>query len=157
VLLAFVVLVAFQSFNDARSGAQDEADSTLELSHTLEFFPRAAHQPIQGDLTCHARAVINQDWPAMRDQTVSPFTAHWGLKTDNSFRKLPVHSLREKTAPGSLPDINDDRINARRDRLPPADPIVTTPVWVILLIGAALNIGFVLIFIDRRSERFAVQ
>ncbi len=157
VLLAFVVLVAFESFNDARSGAQNEADATLEMSHTLEFFPRADHQPIQGVLICYARGVIDQDWPAMRDQTISPETIHWGLKLDNSFTKLPVDNLRQQAGMASLLSINDDRINARRDRLTQAEPLVTTPVWIILLIGAALNIGFVLVFIDRRSEGFAVQ
>src|SRR5262249_23851537 len=117
----------------------------------------AAHDPIQADLICYARAVINQDWPAMRDQTISPDTIHWGLRIDNSFSKLPVHSLKEQAALSSLLSINDDRIGARRDRLTQAEPIITAPVRIILLIGAGLSIGFVLIFVDRRSERFAVQ
>ena len=41
VLLAFVVLEAFGSFNDARTGAESEATARVELSRNSEFFSRA--------------------------------------------------------------------------------------------------------------------
>src|SRR3954447_10423163 len=47
VILAFVVLAAFQSFNDAKSGAEQEATALVELSRTAQFFPperRGAHE-----------------------------------------------------------------------------------------------------------------
>jgi hypothetical protein len=34
---------------------------------------------------------------------------------------------------------------------------VTTPVWFFLILGALVNIGFVLLFIDRRSESVSVM
>src|SRR5262245_1233376 len=47
VLLAFVVLEAFQSFNDAKAGAEAEATTVLQLSRTAEFFPVAERDPVE--------------------------------------------------------------------------------------------------------------
>src|SRR5262245_653103 len=66
VLLAFVVLEAFQSFNDAKSGAEEESIAVLQLSRTADFFSPAERDPVEGALICYGRAVIHQEWPAMR-------------------------------------------------------------------------------------------
>src|SRR3954469_24905605 len=58
VILAFVVLAAFQSFNDAKAGAEQEATAVVQLSRTAEFFPPAQKDPIEGVLVCYGRAVI---------------------------------------------------------------------------------------------------
>lgn len=39
VLLAFVVLVAYESYNNAKAGAEKESDAVIELFRTAEFFP----------------------------------------------------------------------------------------------------------------------
>ncbi|MGC1799842.1 MAG: hypothetical protein WA701_05585, partial [Solirubrobacterales bacterium] len=48
VLLAFVVLEAFESFNDAKTGAEEEATTVLQLSRTADFFPPAERDPTEG-------------------------------------------------------------------------------------------------------------
>src|SRR5215813_9138170 len=57
VLLAFVVLEAFDSFNDARAGAETEATNVLQLSRTAEFFPASEVEKFEGELICYGRAV----------------------------------------------------------------------------------------------------
>src|SRR5436305_4018568 len=52
VLLAFVVLVAFQSFNDAKDGAQAEADAVAELSRSGDFFPPHERDRLDAQLEC---------------------------------------------------------------------------------------------------------
>src|SRR6188508_3251272 len=60
VLLAFVVLEAFQSFNDAKTGAEEEATTVVQLSRTAGFFTPAERDPIEGVLICYGRAVIHE-------------------------------------------------------------------------------------------------
>src|SRR5215211_5557521 len=54
VLLAFVVLIAYQTYNDAKAGSQAEADAVVELFRSAEFFPPEERREMQGDLTCYA-------------------------------------------------------------------------------------------------------
>src|SRR5215211_2603156 len=58
VLLAFVVIEAYDSYNDAKSGAEQEADAVLKLSRTAEAFPPDDTRRLQGTLVCYGRAVI---------------------------------------------------------------------------------------------------
>jgi hypothetical protein len=157
VLLAFVVLIAFQSHNDARAGARAEADAVLEQFRTAEFFPRGERGRLQGQLICYGRAVAEQEWPAMREGGQSPVVDRSSDLLQQSFHGLRVRTPRETAAFNALLELRNARIDARRERLAEATPEVTAPVWFILLLGAAVNIAFVLVFIDRRDEAFTVQ
>jgi len=56
----------------------------------------------------------------------------------------------------ALLEERDVRTDARRQRLFEAQQVVSAPVWLILVLGGALTMAFVLLFTDRR-ESFAVQ
>lgn len=157
VLMAFVVLVAFNSYSEARLGAEDEADVILEQFRGAEFFPAAERRELQSELVCYGRAVVSHDWPAMREGGRSGVVSEWAREVQATYVGLPVETEKEGWAFGNLLTLGNDRADARRERLARADPLVTDPVWFILGLGALLNIAFVLIFIDRRSESLAIQ
>src|SRR3954470_18439543 len=72
VLVGFVFLLAFQSYETARSSSQDEAVAAIGLFHIAEQLPPTDRDVLQGDVVCYARSVINLEWPAMGDQRSSP-------------------------------------------------------------------------------------
>jgi Protein of unknown function (DUF4239) len=159
VLLAFVVLIAFQQYDDAKAGAQSEAGAVIELFRNAEFFPGAERREIQGELTCYGRAVVEQEWPAMSGGRSDPLpmVEEWSVRLQRSYVSLRVRTPREQAAFSNILDLRNDRVAARRERLAEAEPTVTAPVWFILILGAVVSIGFVLLFIDRRGEVFAAQ
>src|SRR5919202_193269 len=59
VLVAFTFLLAFQSFDRARTASQDESTSTTALFRTAALFPPADRDTLRADLVCYARAVIH--------------------------------------------------------------------------------------------------
>src|SRR5436309_6357609 len=67
VLLAFVILAAFQTYNNARAGAGTEANAVLDMGRTAALFPAAERDQLRSDLVCYGRAVVNEEWPAMRN------------------------------------------------------------------------------------------
>ena len=156
VLLAFVVLVAFESYNDAREAAEQEADAVQELFRGAEFFPDERTE-MQENLVCYGRAVVHDDWPAMRDQGRSQLADDWALALQEEYEALPVGNLKEAAGFENLLNLGDDRVDARRQRLTQSTPIVTSPVWFMLGIGALLNIAFVIVFLDRRGESLLVH
>jgi hypothetical protein len=156
VLLAFVVLIAFESYNDARGGAEQEADAMVELFRTAGFFPEESKE-IQDNVLCYGRAVVFHDWNAMRDQERSPVVDKWALALHDDYEQLQPTGVKQEAAFAHLLDLQDKRVDARRQRLTQATPTITTPVWFILGIGAFLNIGFVLVFLDRRGESLLVH
>lgn len=156
VILAFVVLEAFQSFNDAKSGAEEEATTLVQLSRTAEFFPAAEQEPIEGVLICYGRAVINDEWPAMKEGRRSPVVQTWVNRFQDDLKELHPHTPAEEAAFLQLLDQQDKRTDARRVRLSEANRALPAPVWFFLGLGALTTVGFAFFFADRR-ELFIVQ
>jgi hypothetical protein len=157
VVMAFVVLIAFESFNDAKDGSQQEADAVLELYRAVDYFPASERDPVQGRLVCYGRAVVAHDWPAMRRDERSAIVDDWSYALQRAYRSLSVPGPKEKIAFADLLNLSQDRVDARRLRVTQASATVTAPVWLILGLGALVNIGLALLFIDRRSESLVVQ
>jgi membrane associated rhomboid family serine protease len=156
VILAFVVLAAFQSFNDARSGAEEEATTVLQISRTAEFFPAAERGPLESVLICYGRAVIDDEWPAMKDGNRSPLVQTWVNAFQGDLKQLEPKTEAQKAAFLQLLGQQDKRTDARRTRLAEANRAIPAPVWFFLVLGAFITIGFALFFADRR-EGFIVQ
>jgi hypothetical protein len=156
VILAFVVLEAFQSFNDAKEGAEEEATAVVQLSRTAQFFPPAERDPIQAVLICYGRAVIHQEWPAMKQGERSPAVQIWVNRFQGDLKQLHPETPGEEAAFLQLLGQQDKRTDARRARLSEANRALPAPVWFFLALGAFITVGFALFFADRR-EHFIVQ
>jgi hypothetical protein len=156
VILAFVVLAAFQSFNDAKSGAEEEATTLVQLSRTAEFFPPDQGDPLEGVLICYGRAVIHDEWPAMKEGRRSPVVQVWVNRFQGGLKQLDPETPGEEAAFLQLLEQQDKRTDARRARLSEANRALPAPVWFFLGLGALITIGFAFFFADRR-EHFIVQ
>jgi hypothetical protein len=156
VLLAFVVLEAFDGFNDAWTGAESEATAVVELSRSSEFFARADRDRLAGHLICYARAVIDDEWPAMRDGERSRVVHRWVESLGMAMRQLDVRTPSHEATFLQLLEQEANRVEGRRAHLSEATRALPAPVWFILGLAAALTIGFAFLFADRR-ERFIVQ
>ena len=156
VILAFVVLAAFQSFNDAKSGAEQEATALVELSRTAQFFPPEQGDPIEGTLVCYGRAVIEDEWPKMKEGERSQLVQTWVNRFQGDLKGLKPETPAEEAAFLQLLEQQDNRTDGRRIRLSESNRALPAPVWFFLFLGAFITVGFALFFADRR-EHFIVQ
>src|SRR5829696_4179444 len=156
VILAFVVLAAFESFNDAKAGAEQEATAIVQLSRTAEFFPAAEKDPIEAVLICYGRAVIDDEWPAMKDGDRGPLVGAWVNRFQGDLKQIEPRTEAQKAAFLQLLEQQDSRTDGRRERLSEANRSIPAPVWFFLCLGALVTVGFALFFADRR-EGFIVQ
>ena len=156
VLLAFVVLEAFQNFNDARSSAEEEATNVVELSRYAAYFTADDRNRLVGDLICYGRAVANIEWKLMETGQRSPVVQAWVERFEKAIRQVQPSGDAQSQAFLRLLEQDATRTGARRERLTEASRPLPGPVWFILLLGAVLTIGIALLFADRR-EVFLVQ
>jgi Protein of unknown function (DUF4239) len=156
VLLAFVVLEAFGSFNDAKTGAEEEAISVVQLSRTAAFFTPAERDPLEGTLICYGHAVIHEEWPAMKHGDRSPVVQGWVNRLEDGLHDLHPADAAQEAAFLQLLQQEDKRTDARRVRLSEANRSLPAPAWFVLVLGAIVTVGFALFFADRR-EHFLVQ
>ena len=145
VLLAFVILSAFQNYAGAKSGAQSEAEAVLDITRTAELFPPGQRREIRSDIVCYGRAVISQEWPAMRNGQLSPTVERWVTTYRAALARVDLRSTRERLAFQELLNLAADRTAGRQQRLSDDTPAVPTPLWLALIfvgcVAVALQFG----------------
>lgn len=154
VLLAFVIFLAFSSYDRAREKASVEALATSELFRTAALFAPATQRRLQGELICYARAVVGDEWKTMRDERESPIVDGWLRRTDRSLDAIRLGSREEEAAYNHWFDQDTVRREGRRGRLAEAAPFVPSLIWLALLLGGALIIAYMCFYGDPAEPAF---
>ncbi len=145
VLLAFLILAAFQTYNGAKTGAASEANALLDMTRTAALFPAAQRDQLRSDFVCYGQAVVDEEWPAMRNGRSSPIVDGWVAAYRGEFGRLTVRSPREGFAFQDLLAQAATRTTGRQQRLSDDTPTVPTPLWLGLLfvgcVAVALQLG----------------
>lgn len=65
VLLAFVVVVMWDQYGDARANVEQEANQLNDLAHMAEGFTDPPRQHLLSAMRAYAQSAINDEWPTM--------------------------------------------------------------------------------------------
>jgi hypothetical protein len=152
VLLAFVVLETFDQYNDARAAAESEAVAVIEQSRTADAFAPEDRDELEALLGCYARAVVHQEWPVMRDGQFSETVDHWVVAIRDAAIAVDVKAKAEQDFFLKWLDEGDDRTDGRQIRITEATRGVPGTMWVVLVLGAVLTVGWVLFHTDPRGH-----
>ena len=156
VLLGFVVFLAFESYDTARTGAESEARIILEEFETAQLMPTAVRARFSGELVCYARSVVHQEWPQMESGTLTDQYNPWGVAMFRTLRTVDPRSATEQAAYAKWLDQRTDREDARADRTHGAEGVIPKPLWIVLFLTAGIVFVFMLFFADSK-ERAVVQ
>ena len=118
VMLAFVILLALQSYQRAREGSSVEAIAVSELHSVASVFQPPLSDRLHGELVCYGRAVIEDEWPAMRKGRSSDLVQSWIDKLGRDFAIAEPHGAREETAYAQWFDEQAQRRDGRRSASP---------------------------------------
>jgi hypothetical protein len=151
VVLAFVILFALQTYKQARDGASVEAIAVTELHSVAGVFPAPTSDHLQGALVCYARAVIDNEWPAMREGHSSALVQSWIDTMGREFAQTDPQGARQTNAHAQWFDEEARRREGRRERLAESTPFVSLPLWSVLAIGASLTIAYMCAQADPRE------
>jgi hypothetical protein len=154
--LGFVVFLAFESFDTARTGAETEAQIVTEQFETAQLFPVAVRGRLSGDLVCYARTVVHQEWPQMESGTLGDAVNPWGTATFRILRTVQPETPSEQAAYSKWLDQRSDREDARTDRTHGAEGVIPVPLSIVLLLSALIVFVFMLFFADS-AESVVVQ
>lgn len=156
VILGFVILLALQSYGNGKQKAGQEAVAVTQLHRTTAFLSDPTGAQLRDQLACYGRAVISDEWRTMNNGDESRLVEGWLDTMAATVASLSPREGRESIAYGHWFDQDAERREGRRGRLAEAQPFVPPLLWLVLALGAALVVGYVLVFADPR-ERFAVQ
>ncbi len=154
VLLAFVFLLAFQSYLKGRDSAGQEAVAVTTLFSLAQQIDVPRDRVLEGELVCYARAVI-AEWPRMREQQESEAVVGDVDALERAFARVRITSPASDNAHAKWFDAMQERETGRRGRLVEAAPFVPPLVWIVLALSGLFVIVFTIFFADRREERWS--
>ncbi len=148
ILLGFVIFLSFGTYESAATQADTEAAAVVAQFRTAADFGGDRAEVAQGELVCYARSVISQEWPSLRDGKRSPVTEDWMVALDDI-------GVEEQTA--TSPEVQpvkawwastNERNLGRSGRVLVAEGQIPTLLWALLVIGAILVVGWILLYAD---------
>jgi hypothetical protein len=154
VMLAFVVVVVWQQYNDADSRYGEEVASIADLDAYAHELPPNAAITIHAMATHYVRLMIDEEWPAMLRGNESPGAA----QVLSDIQQTLVTSKPKDTRSAilllrlmeSLQRAKDDRAR----RLSDNQQTLPYVLWAALLVGAVITVCFGYLF---GVENFRVQ
>jgi hypothetical protein len=146
VILAFVVVVVWEQFSDARQAVREEAGEIGDLYRHVSLLPENNRMNFQNALARYAHTIVNDEWPLMAD-------GHESTITDSALKTIwrHVESLRpegdyEQTVFAATIDHLDHMSVDRRLRLLSSEDTVPGVMWMLLIGGGVITVGFAFFF-----------
>jgi hypothetical protein len=147
VLLAFVVIVSWEKFVSAEAVVGEEASALRSIYRESTAFPLEVRGQLNDDVRVYATTVIEQEWPAMAEgRAGDPTVAHVLDEMMVHLTSLPASTPTQQEFVGAEAERFDDLVCARSQRLDFVDQGVSSVLWIALGVGAAVTIGFAMIF-----------
>lgn len=156
VVLAFVIVAAWQRFDRADAKAQSEALALSDL-YSLSFgFNPSMHTQVVQAVHDYAFQVVDHEWAQMAALSYERSLDGEG----NLWRVLlnyePVNSREQVVLDKSL-DAMDQLSDARRLRYVYYGEDLPSVVWIVIYIGAAITIGFSYFFNTKSFRSQAIM
>ena len=98
VLLGFIIFLAFQSYDDARIGAETEATIVAQQIQTAQFLPPDTAKELTGELVCYGRSVAGAEWDAINAGTLGDAINPWGAEMFRTIAKVDPKTATEQSA-----------------------------------------------------------
>jgi hypothetical protein len=146
VLLAFVVIVVWGQLDVTHIRVHKEADALSDLFRESQVFPTSMHRAILDAVRAYARAVVEEEWPAMARGVESPPGQQAYSNLWQTIRIVEPRTPAEMNWHAIMLQSLATMSDARRDRLADSRAVLPPVLWVALLSGGAINVGYTYLF-----------
>jgi hypothetical protein len=142
VLLAFVAMLAWEHFNNAKAASYREAAAVLDVYNVSIGFADPEMSSMHHDIIGYLETVVKVEWPAQaKGQTVDPNSA-WLNKLNRTAINFKPSGLADGNRHAVLLAALMRLADARQQRLLAADTTIPVVVWIVTLMGGVLTIAF---------------
>jgi protein-S-isoprenylcysteine O-methyltransferase Ste14 len=166
VLLALVVIAVWEEFGRARVTVESEANALAEISWLAHALPEPERHHLQELARSYAEEVVDKEWPLMEQgrtptmENTQATPTGWVLIDDI---RATLQGYEPRTEAGQeLYAEGLDQVqrlaDARRTRLVAAEESsVPAVLWVVLVVGGVVAVGFTYLFGLEHTESHALM
>lgn len=146
VMLAFAIVVVWERFNQADNVVAAEAAAAATVFRLTRGLEPEHGGAVSRAVAAYLSAAVSKDWPAMEQGTESAevtealndiYGAVLGFRSSTADNTVALAAILQQ-----LDSVSD----ARRERLVVANGVVPDIIWVVLIAGAVVTIGFTFFF-----------
>jgi hypothetical protein len=142
ILLAFVVVVAWEQFNAAENSTHTEVTRLSNLLRDAQPLPDEHRIRIQTAILTYMQNVVDREYDTMADgkedtQTRAAYREIWNAHYDTKVETEPAATFFS-TAVGRLNELGE----ARRLRLLSSQSTIPLPLWILLIGGGLFTIAW---------------
>jgi hypothetical protein len=146
ILLAFVVVVAWEQFNAAENATETEVTRMSNLLRDANALPREDRVRIQTAILTYAQNVVDREYDTMAEgepdrQTAAAYEQIWNQFYRTEVEGEPAATFYA-TAVGRLNELGE----ARRLRVLSSQSTIPLPLWVLLVGGGLFTIAWLFPF-----------
>jgi hypothetical protein len=157
VLLAFVVIAVWEEFEEARVTAEQEAHAVAGVWRDAQAFPEPTRGRVMRLCNDYTQTVIEEEWPAMArgEQSLRAWQqvdALW-----QAVIGVTPRSAREETFHTHIVEQLEALGGARRMRLLASRSGVPGIIWLVLIGGSVITVGFTYFFGVRSARAQALM
>jgi len=146
VLLALMVVAVWEEWERAGDTADEEASALAEIFWIADRLLESDGRQIQEVARSYGRVVVDEEWALMEHEKSSPRA--WDLLDElrASLQDFDPSTSGQQVLYEQSLDRMHDLANARRDRLLEAENGLPAILWVVLIIGGVIVVGFTYLF-----------
>jgi hypothetical protein len=142
VLLAFVVIAVWEHYNETGTAIRNEAKAVGDMAQLSYALPEAQGDEMRRLLDTYVKEVQQTEWATMAKGLPGKTTAEALAHLTQAIFDVPVDQLRDlavfQQALHLLAVIEDNR----NERLDSADGSVPPVLWLVLIAGALITLGY---------------
>jgi hypothetical protein len=146
VLVAFVVVVAWEQFGDAEDATHSEATAIADLIRDSDALPARIRPQIQQELIAYTHDVVDNEFPRMRRGEAVEDQSEALTRVWDSYMKVePVTRAEISFYDESITRL-DDLGSSRKVRISSGQSEIPAELWVLLIGGGAIVMAFTFMF-----------
>lgn len=143
VLLAFVVIVVWEQYSESRVNTRHESSVAVSLQHAMGAYADASDSPdLRPALLGYLHEIVAGEFPVMAAQRRLPPVSQALEAIWQGVQGLSPTSLRQQVLYGELIGKLNELERLRAERLGDAHEELPHVIWLALIAGAVLTIGF---------------
>ena len=142
VLLAFVAMLAWQHFNEAKAASYAEAGSVLDVYNVAAGFADPAKSSIEDGIVGYLETVIRVEWPAQARGLAVHRGSAYLQKLNGMATGFKPSGVADGNLQAQLLQSLTRLWDARQSRLLASDTAIPAVVWIVTIVGGVLTVGF---------------
>jgi Protein of unknown function (DUF4239) len=146
VLVAFVVFVTWNGYDDATRNLQLESSEALDIFHNADAFPDASKKVLQQGIRNYLAAVYNDEVPKMATQDLSLYSGGAHVLLRELFTQIDASSIPNRELYSESLKCLNNLAQFRRMRIFANNDTVPEAIWLVLLVGGFFAVSYTFFF-----------